>query len=102
MHDKITIAGLRYSIVLEKDIARDNNALGMHCGNSATLKIDHGLKENVKRKTLFHEILEAINYEYELKLEHNILSGLESSLFEIFNNKDNKWLLEYLIQNNED
>lgn len=102
MHDKIIIAGLEHSIILEKYIARDNNALGMHCGNSAIIKIDDDLNNNVKRKVLLHEILEAINYEYELKLEHNILSVLESALFEVFRNKDNRWLLKYLIQDNED
>lgn len=94
MQDKIIIAGLDYDIKEEKDLARDHNALGMHSGNAAEIKIDTDLKECIKRKVLLHEILEAINYEYELKLEHNILSILESSLFSVL--KSNSWLANYL------
>jgi hypothetical protein len=95
MKNKLKIAGLDYEIMLEKDIARDI-ALGLHCGNSATIKVDAGLRDIVKQKVLLHEILEAINYEYELKLEHEKLSVLDSALFEIFKNKENAWLLKYI------
>ena len=93
---ELIIAGLKYKIELEKNLARDANALGTHCGNIATIKVDEDLRGCVKKKTLLHEILEAINFEYELKLEHNILCIIESALFEIINNKDNEWLLDYI------
>jgi hypothetical protein len=96
MQDKLKIAGLDYEIKLEKYIARDSGALGMHCGNSAIIKVDADLRGSVKQKVLLHEVLEAINYEYELKLEHEKLSVLDSALFEIIKNKENAWLLKYI------
>ena len=95
--DKIYIAGLEYEIKYEKHYARDAEALGSHCGNNTTIKIDTDLKLQVQQKTLLHEIIEAINFEYSLKLEHDKICVLESALFEVI--KNNK-LLEYF--NNEE
>ena len=41
------------------------------------------------RSTLFHEIIEALNYQLELKLEHHQIQSLEAGLFSILTkNKD--------------
>ena len=91
--NKIYIAGLEYDIEYIKHYARDAEALGSHCGNSCTIKIDTDLKLQVQQKTLIHEILEAINFEYSLKLEHDKICVLESGLFEVI--KNNPELLRY-------
>lgn len=95
--NKIYIAGLEYEIQYAKHYARDAEALGSHNGNNAVIKIDVDLKLQVKQKVLLHEIIEAINFEYSLKLEHDKICVLESALFEVIKNND---LLEYF--NNEE
>ena len=40
--------------------------------------------------TLIHEIIEAINYLFELNLEHNKIQTLEAALYQIL--KDNKMI----------
>lgn len=92
--NKIFITGLEYEIEYTKNLARDSDALGTHNGNHAVIKIDVDLKPHVQQKVLLHEILEAINFEYSLKLEHDKICVLESSLFEVIRN--NPDLLQYL------
>lgn len=46
-------------------------------------------KQN-QETTLIHEIVEAINYLYELNLEHNKIQILEATLYQVL--KDNKMI----------
>lgn len=98
MKEAIKIGGLYYKVLNIKNLARDFNVLGRCCGNSRTIELDFELDEQVKEKVFLHEILEAINYEYELKLEHEKISILESALYQVFidNNIFNKFLVKDL------
>ncbi len=44
---------------------------------------------------LLHEIIEALDYRLELKLDHNVLTSLESGLYQVF--RDNPGLAKYII-----
>lgn len=94
IENKLKICGMDCEITKVENYARDYNFLGTFCGNDSIIKLDNALKLNIEQKTLLHEIIEAINYQFELDLEHNKISTIESALFWII--KDNKWLLEYL------
>lgn len=89
----LCIDGLKYKVNFEKYLARDKEALGTHCGNSAIITIDIDLTLQVKQKTLLHEIIEALNYNYQLDLTHDKICVLETALFSVF--KSNKNLLDY-------
>lgn len=84
----IKIGGLYYKTLEVKDLARDHSALGRCCGNNTTIELDSELKDSVKEKTLIHEIIEAINFEYELDLEHPKISILASAFYQVL--VDNK------------
>ena len=88
----IKIGGIYYKVIYKKDLARDRGHLGECCGNSAEIGLDNNLNKHVEDKVLLHEIIEAINFEYELKLEHEKISILESSLYQVL--IDNKELIE--------
>lgn len=90
----LKISGVVYSIKEIDGLARDREALGEHCGNTAVINLDNGLTSQIQQKTLLHEIIEAINYQYELHLEHNKISVLETAIFAIL--KDNIWLFDFL------
>jgi len=94
MENELRICGMNCKIEKVKNYARDYTFLGTFCGNDSIIKLDNDLKLEVEQKTLLHEIIESINYQFELDLEHNKISTLETALFGII--KDNKWLLEYL------
>lgn len=88
----IKIGGINYRIEYKKDLTRDRGHLGECCGNNATIGLDDNLDYNVERKVLLHEIIEAINFEYELNLEHNKISIFETALYQIL--IDNKELIK--------
>jgi len=96
MENELRICGMNCKIEKVKNYARDYTFLGTFCGNDSIIKLDNDLKLEVEQKTLLHEIIECINYQFELDLEHNKISTIESALFWIL--RDNKWLLEYLLK----
>lgn len=96
MINNIKIAGLKYQITEIENLTRDNNCLGNCCGNSLNINIDKNLKEDVKKKTLLHETLEALNFEYNLEFEHNKICVLETALFAVI--RDNTDLIKYLSE----
>lgn len=90
---KIRILGIDYEVDFSDNDFIDSAG---KCNTSKT-KIWISTKENSPEHAkcvLLHEIIEALNYRLELKLEHQQITSLESSLFQVF--KDNPNLLEYL------
>jgi hypothetical protein len=85
--DKVKIGGYDYKVILDANLSRNKGFQGTQCANSLEIEIDSGLPIQNQESTLIHEIFEAINYHYELKLEHNIISTLESALYQVV--KDN-------------
>ena len=50
------------------------------------------MSNDLENKVLLHEIIEAINFDYELKLEHQKITILESTLYQVI--IDNQELIE--------
>ncbi len=96
MIKKLRILGIDYPVVFTDMYKTGGN------GNAGTADTT-GCKifisniinsEQHQRSVLLHEILEALNYRLELKLEHNTLTQLEAGLFTVF--RDNPNLLKVL------
>lgn len=85
--NKIKIGGFNYNCKEEENLIRDNGNLGESCSNALTIKVDESLPLQQKESTLLHEIIEQINSNYELNLEHNQICTLETSLYQVY--KDN-------------
>lgn len=92
----IKIGGLKYEIHEIKNLGRDRDCIGEHCGNEVIINLDDSLNKQMKYKVLLHEIIEAINYNCELGLVHTQITILESSIFDIMIN--NKWFLEEVMK----
>ncbi|SHH54639.1 hypothetical protein SAMN02745135_01154 [Caloranaerobacter azorensis DSM 13643] len=86
--EKIKIGGHTYICKFDDKLSRDTSANGMSCGNSLEIIIDSSLPEENQESVLLHEILEQINFRYELNLEHEKITILESALYQVL--KDNK------------
>lgn len=86
--DKIKIGGHIYKCKLDSKLARDHDANGMSCGNDLEIVIDSTLPVQNQESTLLHEILEQINYRYELGLSHDKITILETALYQVL--KDNE------------
>lgn len=64
---------------------------GSNCGFCDSLnnkiRLSDDLSPDMAGSTLLHEILEALNYHLEIKLEHSQLTSIEAGLYQVL--KDN-------------
>jgi len=86
MIKKINILGFEYSVeesnFVEKE--KEQDLTGEVWNTHTKININSASKsEDHKLGTLFHEIIEALNYRLEWKLSHQLVTQLESSLFQV-------------------
>ena len=96
MIKSIRILGLDYKVETYTDRS------GIHdigqvivAQNIIQLSSDRNSPEHLK-SVLIHEIIEALNYRLELKLEHNVITSLETGLFQVL--QDNKNFLKLFLE----
>ena len=63
------------------------------------IRIANDIPEDEKIATVLHEIIEALNYYFELNLEHPKIMSLEAGLFQVL--KENGVDLSVLLENDE-
>jgi hypothetical protein len=85
--DKVKIGGIVYNCSFSNTSARDSGSLGSSCGNACEIVIDSTVPKQNQESTLLHEIIEQINFRYELNLEHKQITVLESAIYQVI--KDN-------------
>jgi hypothetical protein len=75
---------LGYSYVL--DLSKKLRDLGGNVGNcdmdNKIMQVANDVDSDMIASTLLHEIIEALNYHLELKLEHRQIMGLEAGLYQ--------------------
>lgn len=96
---KVKIGSHIYECKYDDKLSRDSNRMGNSCGNSLEMTIDPTLPRQNQESTLLHEILEQIDYRYELNLEHDKITVLETALYQVI--KDNPEVMKF-IMNRED
>lgn len=86
---QIKIGGSIYRIIL-KDILRHEYRSMAGYENSDDCEITINIKSDIQTQetTLIHEILEAINYKNELKLNHHQIMSLEHNLYQVLKDND--------------
>lgn len=86
----IRIAGHEYTVTYDKEEHVD--WMGLCINNEEHIKINtNGAPYGEQLASLLHEIIEAINYRYEMDLEHHKIMTLETALYQIL--VDNPQLL---------
>ena len=88
----VKIAGYNYRVISEigKRHERCADDPAAMTPRTQMIWIDSKQSPDGQVSALFHEILEAINYHYQLGLKHNILSTLETALYQVL--KDNQFI----------
>ena len=81
-------------------IVRDAESVGSRDAGLANLRlnkiwVDARQNKSQREATLIHEIIEAINYHYELGLEHHKICTLETSIYQVL--KDNPQYFKYKL-----
>ncbi len=90
MPDNIKIGGINYKIIpVDPKISE---SYGKVVFESASIHLDETLEPDMALATLLHEVIEVINEENELKLEHRAIQTLGTQLFQVL--KDNKGVFE--------
>lgn len=90
---EVKIGPYLYKVELVKHLKEGKNDMFGLC-NFGELKISLRTKSVYNKKidiaplvleaTFIHEVLEAINYHYELRLKHSNISSLETILIDVF------------------
>lgn len=78
----VVIGGHDYKVIYDTDIVICDAAQGQHIPNGTEIKIYPFLKN--KDLTLYHEIMEAVNYTYCAgELDHRHIEQIAQALFQI-------------------
>lgn len=75
------ILGYEYKLVDDGDVD-SMGAFGRFHSKSQKLQIAKDLCEQQIVSTTLHEIIEALNYHLEWKLEHSVIMGMEAALYQ--------------------
>ena len=95
MIKQIRILGLDYEVELFTD-RKGITGAGQINLQQHLIQINEETNSPVHAKSvLIHEIIEALNYRLELKLEHNVITSLETGLFQVF--QDNPEFLKIFL-----
>ena len=84
----VKVGALIYQVRQESGLFGRHSKFGQHDFFRQEILLDADLPDRAKQSSLVHEIIEAINYNYELGLEHNKITTLETALYQILS--DNK------------
>lgn len=77
----------------KKSLGEKEDTCGETDFEDKTIKIWTGQSDNETAKTIIHEILEAINYEYYIRLNHNQIEKLEGAIFDTWSRNGLKELM---------
>lgn len=88
---KIKILGHEYDVAFDDLPLKENNQSGYFASASSRIHIDNTQSQSRQQECFLHEVIEAINYHLELKLEHPQISALSEALYCVM--KENKEVL---------
>lgn len=93
--DKVKIGSHIYTCGYSDNLTRDSDALGQSCGNALEIRVDAAIPRSNQESAFLHEVLEQINYRYELRLEHRTITVLETSLYQVM--RDNPEAVKFIM-----
>jgi hypothetical protein len=89
--DKIKIGAREIRVFEVEHLSTDYDTWGDYTARTGVIRIESGIPDDMKEETLVHEVCEAINDIYNLKLSHHRLSVLAVALHQVL--KDNPFLI---------
>lgn len=97
---RLIIGASAYTVKLVENLIAERGRSGECNFLRQTIQIDRALMDSKQKEVLLHEVLEAINEEYDVSLEHHQLSLLSVTLMATL--RENKALRECLLGEGED
>lgn len=91
----INILGHDYKLLEEEGMFFNTGNYGLHSYPKLEIRYDPDMKVSVYKEAILHEIIEALDYWLNLKLDHHQLTVLSASLYGVINS--NKELKEKLF-----
>lgn len=89
---EVKIGALTYTVVLDPTLSAERGLFGEMCPLMQRINIEANATAEQQEQTLLHEIIEAINNNCELNLEHNQIQTLGFVLHQIL--KENELSFE--------
>lgn len=87
--DKLKILGHEYAVKIID--LNETDTFGNHNMNTLIIRLNRNKADSQIQSTLLHEIIEAINYNMEIELEHPQISALEAGLYQVLKDNDLKF-----------
>lgn len=88
---KVKIKGRIYYQIVWSDLIRDDpECLGLTDGEQRTIYLKLGMSEQETVKTLIHELLHALEFEWETPIPHRITYTLEEAIYRLL--RANRWI----------
>lgn len=85
--DNIKIAARDIRVCQVDHLSDDEARWGDYCARTGTIRIEAGIPDDMKEGVFWHEVLEALDDIYDLKLSHHRLSVLAVAFHQVL--KDN-------------
>ena len=96
----INILGHEYQLVPDEGMYFNTGNYGLHSYSKLKIEYDPDMKPSVWKEAILHELIEAVNYWSDLKLEHHQITVLSAVLYGIIMN--NPELTEKLFKETTD
>lgn len=85
---KIKLGGKEFDLEFKENYFQASGNWGWNNQNEAKIIVDASIPKDQRKETLIHELIETINFNFELKLEHKVISTISNAL------------TEYILSNN--
>lgn len=82
---KLKIGGYDIEVIIENNRTKERGTdfYGSAVCHHNKIFLDGSVHKQIQESTLLHEIIEIINFHYQLKLEHRTITLLETSLYQV-------------------
>jgi hypothetical protein len=85
---QVKVGGHTIDVILEDDLELNHEAQGLWKNHHDKIVLDSGLADAVMAETFFHELVEAINSIYDLKLPHVKISVLGAVIHQVLTDNE--------------
>lgn len=90
--ERVKIGGLHMDVVFDEHLAAADERFGECDHMRGRITLDNTQPQDHKELTFFHEVIEKINTENEMGLEHRQITNLSNALYQVL--VDNNLLSE--------
>lgn len=89
----INILGMEYALEWDTNAIQDHQKAGYCASSRCAIGLDSSLEKQRLGETLLHEIVEAIDFELQLDLKHEILSALAFAVYSVIKNNPELFIM---------